>query len=66
MQIEDMTRRKIPQCWKKHVRLLAKGKVLDVGTGSGIQAIAAAQSSRVDSVAAVDVQKGVINYCKKI
>ncbi|MEK6942477.1 MAG: HemK2/MTQ2 family protein methyltransferase [Nanoarchaeota archaeon] len=50
---------------EKHVRLLAKGKVLDVGTGSGIQAIAAAQSSRVDSVLAVDVQKGVINYCKK-
>ncbi|HLC50716.1 MAG TPA: HemK2/MTQ2 family protein methyltransferase [Candidatus Nanoarchaeia archaeon] len=50
---------------EKHARLLAKGKVLDVGTGSGIQAIAAAQSSRVDSVLAIDVQKGVINYCKK-
>ena len=47
------------------VRKYAFGKVLDIGTGSGIQAIAAAQSSKVYSVLATDLQKGVIDYCKK-
>jgi len=48
-----------------HVRKLAYGSVLDMGTGSGIQAIAAAENEKVSSVIAVDVQKGVIDYCKK-
>ena len=47
------------------VRQYAKGKVLDIGTGSGIQAIAAAQKNNVISVLAADVQKGVIDYCRK-
>lgn len=46
---------------KKH----AFGKVLDMGTGSGIQAIAAAHKQNVSSVLAADVQKGVVGYCKK-
>lgn len=50
---------------ERWTRQYAKGKVLDIGTGSGIQAIAAAQSPRVKSVLATDVQKGVIDYCKK-
>ncbi|HLG24766.1 MAG TPA: HemK2/MTQ2 family protein methyltransferase [Candidatus Nanoarchaeia archaeon] len=50
---------------EKHVRKFAFGKVLDMGTGSGIQAISAAQSSKVKSVIAADVQKEVIEYCKK-
>ena len=50
---------------EKHVRQYAKGKVLDIGTGSGIQAIAAAQNKNVTSVLATDVQKGVIEHCKK-
>ena len=50
---------------EKWVRQFAKGKVLDIGTGSGIQAIAAAQSPGVVSVLAVDVQNGVIDYCRK-
>ncbi|MBI2660127.1 methyltransferase [Candidatus Woesearchaeota archaeon] len=50
---------------EKYVRQCAEGKVLDVGTGSGIQAIAAAQNKDVTSVLATDVQKGVIEYCRK-
>src|SRR3989338_4414661 len=50
---------------ENHVRQHAKGKVLDVGTGSGIQAKAAAGSKNTSSVLAVDVQKGVIDYCKR-
>jgi len=50
---------------ERYVRQYAKGKVLDIGTGSGVQAIAAAQSKNVSSVLATDVQKGVIDYCKK-
>ena len=50
---------------EKYVRQYAFGKVLDIGTGSGIQAIAAAQSKNVQSVLATDVQKGAIGYCKK-
>ena len=48
-----------------HVRQHAKGNVLEVGTGSGIQAIAAVQNKNVASVLATDIQKGVIEYCKK-
>lgn len=50
---------------EKHVRKHAAGAVLDVGTGSGIQAIAAAEIKKVGSVLAVDIQKGVIDYCRK-
>jgi len=50
---------------ERYVRQYAFGKVLDIGTGSGIQAIAAAQSKKVSSVLATDIQKGVIEYCKK-
>ena len=50
---------------ERYVREQAYGDVLDMGTGSGIQAIAAAQSSKVKSVLATDIQKTVIGYCRK-
>lgn len=48
-----------------YVRQYAKGNVLDMGTGSGIQAITAAHGNKVKSVLATDVQKSTIDYCKK-
>jgi HemK-related putative methylase len=36
-----------------------------MGTGTGIQALAAANSKRVRKVLAVDIDKGSIEYCKK-
>lgn len=43
----------------------AKGFVLDMGTGSGIQAITAAQNKKVKKVIAVDIQKESVEYAKK-
>jgi len=50
---------------EKHVKELSKGDVLDIGTGSGIQAEAAASNSKVKSVLAADIQKEVIVHCKQ-
>jgi len=43
------------------VRKLAYGKVLDVGTGSGVQAKAAMENENVKEVFAVDIQEEVID-----
>ena len=50
---------------EKYVRQYAKGSVLDVGTGSGIQAITAVHNPKVKSVVALDIQKETIEYCKR-
>jgi release factor glutamine methyltransferase len=48
---------------KKEVERLAKGDVLEIGTGSGILAEAASKSKKVKSVVAVDIKKEAIEYC---
>ena len=47
------------------VKRLAKGFVLDMGTGSGIQALTAAKKKNVKKVLAVDINPKAIAYCKK-
>ncbi len=47
------------------VKKYAKGIVLDVGTGSGIQAKTAAQKASVSKVFAVDINKEAIKYCRR-
>ena len=50
---------------ERYVRQYAKGSVLDMGTGSGIQAITAAHNSNVTLVLATDIQKSIIGQNKK-
>lgn len=49
----------------KHVVELAQGNVLDMGTGSGFQARAAALSARVNQVLATDIDAKAIAYARK-
>lgn len=46
------------------VEKYAIGSVLDVGTGSGVQAVTAAKSKSVKSVLAVDVNPDAVSYVK--
>ena len=48
---------------EKYVKKLVSGKVLDVGTGSGIQALAALENT--EEVLAVDISEEVVEFCKK-
>lgn len=48
---------------KKHVARYSKGLVLDMGTGTGIQALEAAKSA--EFVIGLDVNKGAVKYCEK-
>ena len=50
---------------EKYVGKYSKGIVLDMGTGSGIQAMTAAKSKRVKKVIAADIQKSAIGTLKK-
>jgi len=49
----------------KHVKKLAYGKVLDVGTGSGIQATTALENKNVTAVTAVDKNPEAVKQCDK-
>jgi len=48
------------------VRKLARGKVLDVGTGSGIQALAALENAAVTEVTAVDINPLAVAQVEKL
>jgi release factor glutamine methyltransferase len=50
---------------EKHVEKLSKGNVLDLGTGVGIQALAASRNSLVSAVLAADIDKETVAYCKR-
>jgi len=48
---------------QKYVKIYAKGKILDMGSGSGIQALAALENTK--DVLAVDINPGVVDLLKK-
>jgi len=48
---------------QKYIKKYAKGIVLDIGTGSGIQAEEAASSKKVVKVFGVDINEEAIKYC---
>ena len=50
---------------QKWVQKLARGTVLDMGTGSGIQADTASKLKHVKSVLAVDVNPEAIKHCRR-
>lgn len=51
---------------QEFVRKLASGRVLDLGTGSGIQAITAAKLKRVIKVLAVDINKDAVKELNQL
>ncbi len=51
---------------QKHVRRLARGTVLDMGTGSGIQALTAAAKRSVKRVWAADCNPRAVAHCRKL
>jgi len=48
----------------KHAKELAKGRVLEIGTGSGIIANAVAKNPDVETVLAVDIDEESIEHCE--
>jgi release factor glutamine methyltransferase len=50
---------------QKWVREYALGRVLDVGTGSGIQALTAAENKNVREVLAIDINEDALEQLKK-
>lgn len=49
---------------QEQVRKYAKGKVLDLGTGTGIQALTALEKTK--KVLAADINPEAVNHCKKL
>ncbi len=50
---------------QKQVKKYAFGRVLDLGTGSGIQALTAAESKNVREIVAVDINSRAVNELKE-
>ena len=50
----------------EHVRSLVHGEVLDMGTGSGIQAVEAAEKPVVSRVVAVDVNPAAVEAARRL
>ncbi|MBN1544444.1 methyltransferase [Candidatus Woesearchaeota archaeon] len=50
---------------QKEVKRLARGRVIDMGTGSGILAETALKSKRVRSVLGVDIKKEAVERCRQ-
>ncbi len=50
---------------QKYVKKYSNGIVLDLGTGSGIQAVTAAEKKNVRKVIATDISRKVIDECKR-
>jgi release factor glutamine methyltransferase len=50
---------------EKHVKNLVYGRVLDMGTGSGIQALTAAKQPGVSKVLAVDINSNALDRAKR-
>ena len=48
---------------EKYVKKIARGIVLDIGTGSGIQARAA--SEKADFVIGIDINQNSLNFCRQ-
>ncbi len=49
----------------KHVESTVSGNVLDMGTGSGIQAVTAAMKPEVESVLAVDINPEALREAER-
>ncbi|MBW2971520.1 methyltransferase [Candidatus Woesearchaeota archaeon] len=50
---------------QKEVKKLARGRVMDMGTGSGILAETALKSKRVRSVLGADIKKEAVEHCRR-
>jgi len=50
---------------EKYSEELSKGKVLDMGTGLGIQAMAASKNKGVACIIAADIDRETVAYCKR-
>lgn len=50
---------------QKYVKRYASGQVLDMGTGTGIQALTASQKKNVKSVLGTDLNPSAVSYCQK-
>ncbi len=50
---------------QKYIRKYSFGQVLDIGTGTGIQALTASQKKNVTSVIGIDLNPSAVSYCQK-